>query len=364
LDIFSKDWYGFTPVLGGMVTGSGFGGGLQWMRRDLLDGKLMLRSSARISSRAYQLYDVEAGMPGLASDRVFLDLYLRHRNSPQLAYYGPGPGSHKQGRTDYRFEDTSYDLTGGVKPLRWVRLGGTVGYLQNNVGPGSSETYGSTERVYSPLLAPGIDRQTDFFRTGALAQIDYRDNPNGASSGGQYYARYDWYQDQELNRFSFRRMTAEAQQFVPLFNKKRVLAVRARTIFSYTDRNQRVPFYLQPSLGGSDDLRGYRAFRFYDNNSLVMNAEWRWEVLKSVEGAIFADAGKVFARPSDIDLAHLQASFGAGLRFRAPSTNAMILRLDGAISHEGFQLSLGFNDIFTSRVRTGRETSPLAGRLP
>src|SRR5438067_8644825 len=31
MDIFSKGWNGFTPVLGGLVSGSGVGGGVQWL---------------------------------------------------------------------------------------------------------------------------------------------------------------------------------------------------------------------------------------------------------------------------------------------------------------------------------------------
>lgn len=365
MDVFTKGWNGFKPTLGGLVSGSGVGGGVQWQRRDLLDGNLVLRSSARISTSAYQLYDVELGMPSLAGDHAFLDMYVRHRNYPQLSYYGPGPRSRHSGRTDYRLEDTSYDLTGGIKPVSWLRLGGTAGFLQSNVGAGTDDRYASTERVYTPLQTPGIDRQTDFLRFGALAQVDLRDNPNGARSGGQYYARLDFYRDQNFGQFDFRRLTAEGQQFVPLFNKKRVLALRARTIFSYPGHDQRVPFYLQPSLGGPDDLRGFRPFRFYDNNSLLMNAEWRWEVMSGVEGAIFTDAGRVFAHPGELSLAHLESSYGMGLRLRASPSGPVIIRVDAAASREGFQLSLAFNDLFSgARIRTGRELSPPQGRLP
>lgn len=70
--------------------------------------------------------------------------------------------------------------------------------------------------------------------------IDWRDNPYGPKSGGQYYARFEVYKDQGLGQFSFRRLTAEAQH-----------------------------------LGGPDDLRGFHAFRFYDNNSFILNGEWQ-----------------------------------------------------------------------------------------
>ena len=122
---------------------------------------------------------------------------------------------------------------------------------------------------------------------------------------------------------------------------------------------------MQPSLGAADDLRGFRPFRFYDDNTFIMNGEWRWEVLSSVEGALFIDAGKVFPRPGSLNFKHLEKSYGGGLRFRAPSTGALVMRMDVAASREGVQFWFVFNDIFAApQVRTGRELSPPPGRLP
>lgn len=364
LTLFSSGWKGFSPTLGGMVNGSGFSSGLQFLRADLRNGGFVIRSSARLSSHQYQLYDFETGLPRLFHDHAYLDFYARHRNYPQLPYYGPGPRSKKTGGSNYRLEDTSFDISAGVKLLQRLRVGLTGGYLMTNVGPGTSEYFVSAEKLYGPLQTPGIDRQTDFARAGALVHLDLRDSPYGPRSGGQYYAKLEAYEDRDFGRNDFRRLTAEAQQFVPLFNKKRVIAVRAKTLLSYPGRNQ-VPFYLQPSLGAADDLRGFRPFRYYDNNSFIMNAEWRWEILSGVEGAIFADAGKVFPKPGELNFKRLEHSFGGGLRFRAASSGAMVLRLDVAASREGVQIWMVFNDIFAApQVRTGRELSPPPGRLP
>lgn len=365
LRIFSVGWKGLTPTIGGMINGSGFSGGAQFLRTDFWTGNLILRSSARASIRQFQLFDFEVGLPRLAKDRAYLDFYARHRNYPQVAYYGPGPDSRITGRSNYRLEDTSLDVWAGVKPMPRLRLGVTAGYLQTNVGTGSSEAIISTERQYSPRQTPGIDVQSDFARAGVLAHLDLRDSPYGPRAGGQYYGRFDYYDDRSGGMFSFRRLTAEVQQFVPLFNKKRVIAARAKTMLSYPGPGQQVPFYLQPSLGASDDLRGFRPFRFHDNNSFVMNGEWRWEILSGVEGALFVDAGKVFPRPGQLNFKSLEKSYGGGLRFRAPMTGALVMRLDVAASREGIQFWFVFNDIFAApQVRTGRELSPPPGRLP
>jgi outer membrane protein assembly factor BamA len=122
---------------------------------------------------------------------------------------------------------------------------------------------------------------------------------------------------------------------------------------------------LQPSLGAADDLRGFRPFRFYGNNNFVMNAEWRWEILSGVDGALFVDAGKVFDRTGQLNFSRLEKSYGGGIRFRAPMTGALVMRVDVAASREGVQFWFVFNDVFAApQVRTGRELSPPPGRLP
>jgi len=101
---------------------------------------------------------------------------------------------------------------------------------------------------------------------------------------------------------------------------------------------------MQPRLGGSDDLRGFRPFRFYDDNLLIANVEYRWETFSGLDMALFADAGKVFSRHADWNFHNLEASAGFGLRFNV--VNNVFLRLDVGFSHEGFQVWVKFNNIF------------------
>ena len=104
-----------------------------------------------------------------------------------------------------------------------------------------------------------------------------------------------------------------------------------------------IPFYMQPSLGGSEDLRGYRPYRFRGNNLLAMNAEYRWEVFSGLDMALFGDAGKVFTRKSDYSLRDLESDAGFGFRFNA--RNKTFLRLDVGFSHEDFQIWVKFNNV-------------------
>jgi outer membrane protein assembly factor BamA len=231
-----------------------------------------------------------------------------------------------------------------LRPVRHVEVGAIAGGLWYNVGPGIRPDVGSTERFFRQPSTPGIHEQTNFWRGGAYARFDSRTRPYLSGRGTQLQIRYDKYADRERAAYSFGVLQVDAQQAISFLNEKRVLALRASTALSYTGSNNAVPFYLQQTLGGPNDLRGFRLFRFTDNNKLVLNSEYRWEVAPPLELAIFADAGKVFARAAQLDLTALEGSAGFGIRLKTRSATAV--RLDTAFSREGFQIWFRFSDIF------------------
>lgn len=344
LEKFTYGVGGLRARIGALVTGSGFAVGPEYFRDDLRDGNIRFRATTQFSTRQYQLYDIELAFPKLFDNRGYFDLHATHRNYPQMQYYGPGPDSNRNGRSNYRLEDTNFSLNAGVKPVRHLRLGITGGFTEVNIGPGTDRRFISTERIYGPAAAPGIDRQTDFLQGGFFAQYDYRDVPGGPRAGGNYWVRYTYNKDVDIHRHTFRKLDAEVQQYIPFFNQRRVIALRGRSEVTYKNPGQRVPFYMQPTLGGSDDLRGFRQFRFYDDNLLVFNAEYRYEIFAGMDMAVFGDAGKVFRTKSQLNFDDLEAAYGIGMRFNA--RNAVFMRIDAGFSHEGFQIWLKFNNAF------------------
>jgi outer membrane protein assembly factor BamA len=104
---------------------------------------------------------------------------------------------------------------------------------------------------------------------------------------------------------------------------------------------------MQPVLGGSGDLRGFRSFRFADQNMLNLTAEYRWEAFSGLDMAVFFDSGKVFPTYSQLNLSHLEACGGFGLRFNL--LNRTFIRMDFGWGREGLQVWLKFNDVFKPR---------------
>jgi outer membrane protein assembly factor BamA len=116
---------------------------------------------------------------------------------------------------------------------------------------------------------------------------------------------------------------------------------------TFAKDGRQVPFYLQPTLGGNDDLRGFSQYRFYDNNYIYASAEHRWFVFEGLDMAAFIDTGKVVAERRDIDFTDLSVSAGLGFRWKLQGT--VFMRMDVAAGREGVRFIWTFSDIYRFR---------------
>lgn len=337
-------WHGFHLGYGGLHTGSGLALGPDWRQERLARGVLDMRASVRVSLKRYERYEFQIGMPRLWNEHAFLDFKVAYRNYPQERFFGLGPKSRLEDRTNFRLEDTTYLGTMGIKWKRVFRVGVKGGIIATNTGPGTDTRYASTEKVFTPRNTPGLDSQPDHYQVGTFAQMDWRDEPGNPRSGGNYLVQGNLFGDRNKSLYTFRRYEAEVQQYVPFFNRRRVIAFRAKTSLTDTSPGQSVPFYMMPTLGGSEDLRGFREFRFRDKNLMVYNLEYRWEVFSGMDMALFGDAGKVFTSRSDFSLDHLEGAYGIGFRFN--QAKSVFLRADIGRSHEGMRFFFKFGHVF------------------
>jgi hypothetical protein len=346
----SAEQPGLDVKIGGLITGSGVAAGPEYLRRDLDDDRIIFRAWASGSVKQFWLAQTELEIPNLVGNWLFADFTATHRGYPEINYFGPGPASPDR-RTSWALKDNW--LTGmlGVRPFRHTQVGVIGRYLTEVVGPGK-DARGPTDQAFTPETTPGLLGGSNFVQAGSFLQFDYRDNPGEAHSGGLYWIDFSDYSDLKFGRYSFGRVDAEAQQYIPLpyLNGTHVIALRARTSFSDAHSGDAVPFYLQATLGGPDTLRGFESFRFYDNNSVILNGEYRWKLYDGLDGALFADAGKVFPRWQRFNLYDLETSYGFGLRFLNGRGQA-IVRFDVGFSQEGFAIWFKFGNIFGDGFR-------------
>ena len=345
LQRFSTGFAGFRPKIGGLGPGTGFGIGPEYSRTGLLDGLVNFRTAAQVSFRGDRKFDLQLSAPRIGKGRYFAEFYAVHHDYPRLSYYGSGPDSQKSGRTDFRLEDTAFDSTFGVRPLKHLTVGTSAGYVFNNVGRGTDSRYASAETVYSPAQAPGIDVQSNFLRAGTFAQYDWRDNPDGPRRGGNYFVQFNDYRDRSFGLGNFRRLDMEAQQFVPVLNDRRVFAFRAKSALTYSDGGRSIPFYMQPSLGGGEDLRGYRALPVPGRQPGGHECRIPLGSLQRLGyGGLRGRRPACSTASRTSALRSMETDLGFGFRFN--QRNKTFLRLDVGFSHEGFQVWVKFANVF------------------
>ncbi len=105
-----------------------------------------------------------------------------------------------------------------------------------------------------------------------------------------------------------------------------------------------IPFYMQPSLGGEQDLRGFVARRFTGKGRILLDLEERilvkqwnmFDVKFDFNIDPFFSVGQVFNRMSDIGFNNLQPVGGLGFRAIAPPS--VVGRVDVGVGSEGIEV--------------------------
>jgi len=334
---------GFYPKIGNITAGGGFAMGPAY-RKPLFGERTAFSALAIGSVKRYWLVDARLTSQDLAGGRLFADVHGRLFEYPLEDFFGLGPDSRREDDVIYGFRSSEVGAAAGVRPVPWFVVGAKLDHLTPSVGPGGSEGR-SIRQVFFPSAVPGLDLQPDFLRYEFSADVNLREPMGNPRRGGQYKIAYQWFDDRDLGRYNFRRVDVDLQQYVPLVRDRRVIALRAFMSTADADPGQDVPFYYQRTLGGPDDLRGFRQFRFRDKNILLLQAEYRWEIFTAVDGAIFYDAGRVAPRFEDLGFDDLESDYGIGFRFG--TRNGVFLRVEGAFgSSGGKHFILRFGHVF------------------
>jgi len=353
IERLAAGWRGFHPVFGGLPTGSGLGLGFRFIDDAVGEiyvdpdqpNRLDVAWGAVGSFKGYVVADAEVRYRNIGGSALGLSGQARFRRFTQEDFFGLGLATREADRTTYLFEDFEAGVEIFWQRPSWLRLGGGLARLDTNTGPGQDDRFPSVEELFTPAEVPGLVDQPDYWRTSAFAEVDVRDHPFHPRQGGSYALRWSLYDQRDGGGFDFHRYRVDAQQYFPFLNQHRVVALRARATFTDADSGEAVPFFLQPDLGGSTTLRGFRERRFRGPNSVIFTVEYRWEAWIGLDMALFADAGKVFEERSDIgDFDDYEIDYGLGFRFN--TAQGVFLRTDIARSAEGFKIYFVFDHVF------------------
>ena len=277
------------------------------------DGRLNCRRAERSRCR-YLLGELEASLPRLVGGRAFAGLTVRRWDYTQEDFYGPGPNSQLEDRTNFRYLQTEVDAVAGIRFSRWLSMGGGVAYLNPGITTGKDKNHSSIEEEFTDDEAPGLLVQPDFIRERVFAQIDFATPVGKPQTGVRYLVTYSYFNDAELDQYSFSRWEFDLQQYVSFLRGRRVLAFRGLGSFSNPRSGHTVPFYLQQTLGDSHSLRGFRDFRLRDRHLVLLQAEYRWELFPALDAVLFYDTGKVAPTRRELNFQDFESDWGTGFR--------------------------------------------------
>ena len=224
LEKTATGWHGVTFAGGSFPAGAGTGVGARFTRGT----RVQFETMAAYTTRGYKRADASVTARSLGSAPIDLRVRAQAYEHPQEDFFGFGHDSRSEDRTNYLLEGAEAGADVVWKPATVLHIGGGVSFASNTNGSGTDSRFPSTEEVFDPATIAGFGTQLDFLRSDASIAFDWRDNPSHTHAGGRYGVRFSDFRDQDLDAYSFRRVEIDVQQFVPLPDRYRTLALHAR----------------------------------------------------------------------------------------------------------------------------------------
>jgi hypothetical protein len=285
-----------------------------------------------------------------------LNFYAQTTSLNRLFYYGLGTNTLPSGQTAFAFRETVAGANAIVPLGRWgTSLYGEINGRVPQVRGDHHESVPSIEQVYTEATAPGLTAQHAFLEPG----VGLRIQPELLKQSVRlhYLLEAQSFTALGSTAYSFRRWTADFGHEFPLdskvhlkapddhngpdscapagercpsptrvssaFNKEGSITLRLLMSGSAAEKGSAVPFYFDPTFGGSDidgtpALASYPDYRFRGPNLLLFRETFEHSIPRAPLGVYFGvDQGKVALRRNEINFNGLHRSYTVGLTVHA-----------------------------------------------
>ncbi|HXM22248.1 MAG TPA: hypothetical protein VN948_13400 [Terriglobales bacterium] len=306
-------------------------------------------------------------------DQITLSAFASRINLATQNFYGIGPNSTLAGLAVYRQLQDKVGASTDWPILSWFGIGGKIQWLQPIILGVTSTSVPSVGPTYGNASAPGVLSQPQFMNYQAFLHFYTPTSTPGKQrqtwQKTDVRATYEHYSDFDAGTYSFDRLSANARAtFQIRLNSTDLNPPWWREVFcetipgqqctpgtlafsglvtaSYVGSGHSVPFYYQPTLGGTDingvdTLRGLVDYRLRAPNRVLLQAEFDHDVWGPIGIYGFYDLGKVALQPGDLSLSQLRHDVGVGVSFKVQ--NKVVLRGyigfgAGEGSHPNFKL--------------------------
>jgi hypothetical protein len=313
-----------------------------------------------------------------------LNFYIQTTSLNRVDYYGLGPNTLPITHTTYGFSETIGGLNvilpiaGPLAPLK-LALVGELNSRFPSIRPGTTSGIPSIGTLFNESSTPGLTAQSAYFQPSEGIRIEpalFADHIRL-----NYLMQFQQFVSPGNSHYSFRRWNGDFNHEIPLYkllpNKwanayspnraasaylqhngpddctgtgtnvslahagarqnparpcpaitttqklEGSINLRAFISESFADRSSVVPFYLSPTIGGSDInntpmLASFPDYRFRGPDLILFRESIEHSLGKLPLGLAFsADQGKIGLRRNDVNLDNLRFTYSAGLTVRA-----------------------------------------------
>lgn len=295
-------------------------------------------------------YDVSNYWVGRKTQPVF-DFYTQAVSLNKLAFYGLGPLSSKTNQVFYGETQTTTGGNAIIPLIGPLSAYGELNFRTVDIRGRHGDNAPSIEQLFDEAAAPGLATQPAFVQFGEglrfAPRLPHRIKLDYSATLQHYHAVGD-------SRFSFRRYTLDFNHEIPLgkasgpprgrpsslsgpdevkdrpspdfrdfsWSRNGSIDLRALFVGSVAHAGSVVPFYFQPTLGGTDIngehlVPSYPDYRFRAPNLMLMRASFEHSLPWVLGLTASAEAGKAVLNRDDIDFSHFRHSYSAGLTIRA-----------------------------------------------
>jgi hypothetical protein len=285
------------------------------------------------------------------------NLYAQAISLNKIYYYGLGPDTTPLARTTFGETQTIAGAsaivpTGVASTSLYGEINGRLPSIRGN----HSESSPSIEVRYNNVTAPGLTSQPAFLQFGEGLRI--QPALFGQHLRLHYGLNFQQFVGVSDSQYSFRRWTADLGHDFPIdrkvqrpaandrngpdsctpdpsipcpsptliprtFDHEGAVSLRFLMTGSLANAHRSVPFYFDPTVGGSDlnsqpILPSYPDYRFRGPNLMLVRGTIEHAVPRLPMGVLFSvDAAKVGLRRDDINFSNLRRSYTAGFTVHA-----------------------------------------------
>jgi hypothetical protein len=293
--------------------------------------------------------------------RLTIEASAWHRSVKTLYYYGEGSGSPNR-KFVFAQDDTAFNTSVRMPLTRWLVSSGQFEVRGTSL-PSTTDTP-SVGSAFSENTAHGVSMQPVYLhrsvaletvftpRVGSrFKELPSQDDPHFQSlllfTLKNNFA-YHWQTPTDGSPYAYRQFIYDGDQqmvvhevlrnFFPADRHRVIhhicqsnkrtdecdfgqLDVRTRLVVTQTTGANQIPFYQEPTLGGTDvdsrlTLRGWDNYRFRGRDQALVQIEYGFPVYDPVGFFLFYDAGTVGASISDLAMTRFRQDAGPGVSVR------------------------------------------------